>query len=63
MCAGEINVKDMQQKRGFVLEESKKGKELMINEEVERGERKKRVQRDESIITHVINRALNIRGA
>lgn len=26
-----------------------------MNEEVERVERKKRVQRDESIITHVIN--------
>lgn len=52
----------MQQKIGFVLEERKKEKELMMNE-VERGEKKKRVQRDESIITHVINRALNRRGA
>lgn len=63
MCTDGIKVKDMQQKRGCVLEERKKERELMVNEEVERGERKKRVQRDESIITHVINRALNRRGA
>lgn len=36
---------------------------LMRNEEVKGGERKKRVQRDDSIITHVINKALNRCGA
>lgn len=40
MCADEINVKDMQQKRGFVLEERKKEKELMMKEERGRKEYK-----------------------
>lgn len=43
---------EVTQRRVFVSEERRK---MGMKDEVKRGEREKRVQRDESTITHVIN--------